>query len=756
MEDKNKKIKEKTGFGNRKKLSRKARETLKQYGTLNPFEEEVSSNSDEEKKSYRKVTESQLDKERQQESKYDNDNNSDDFIFDDDIRKRPASSYKKLIELLQKNSKNLNDREFFKRRKLEEEGKEYIEIFKNETKDDLENTLNNDDNGDNNDDEMLDEKSENDDDDDNNNNNNNNNNDLDDELLSNSNDLKKDNRDKDEKDEFEIHFGGDRPNDINIKIECVDEKKWKIFKTEDSILKFVTKYSLDEDEKREEENGLNFKSFKIKKKLLNTWEKLNGNKKEMFSGLQAHLFHNFSKYQDVLYSNRSYENSQEIRQIYVLHALNHIFKTRHTVLKNNAKITYAHSTNKEIDEFRDQGFTRPKVLILLPFRNSALNVVETMIKLSGSEQQENRKRFFDSYSIEADQERIDPKKPADFLETFKGNNDDMFRVGIKFTRKSMKFYSEFYNADIIIASPLGLRMIIGAEEDKKRDFDFLSSIELLIIDQCDSLLMQNWDHVKHIFDHLNLIPKSSHGCDFSRVKNWYLDGRAKYFRQTIIISEYLTPEINALFNKQMLNISGKLKIKRHYEGTILEVIPQIKQIFIRIDSPSISEDDDIRFKYFTEQILSLLKKSYPELSHTMIFIPSYFDFVRLRNYFEDKDYSFASICEYTPLPDVTRARSNFFSERSKILLCTERFHFFRRYNIRGIRHIIFYSLPDHPHFYSEINNFLISTKNEVEDESKLSCHILFSKFDLLRLERIVGTSRVDKMLQGNKNIFMFS
>ncbi|CAG8432805.1 11485_t:CDS:10 [Diversispora eburnea] len=668
MGEKNKKIKEKTGFGSGKRLSRKARETLKQYGTLNPFEEEeVSSNSDEEKKSYRKITESQLDKERQQESKFDNDdNNSDDFIFDDDdIRKRPASSYKKLIELLQKNSKNLNDREFFKRRKLEEEGKEYIEIFKNETKDDLENT-----------------------------------------NPSNSNDLKKGNQDKDEKDEFEIHFGDDQPNDINIKIENVDEKKWKISNTEDSILKLVTKYSLDEeeDDKKHEENGPNFISFKLKKKLLNTWEKLNGNKKEMFSELQGHLFRKFNKYQDVLYSNRSYENSQEIRQIYVLHALNHIFKTRQTVLKNNAKITYAHSTNKEIDEFRDQGFTRPKVLILLPFRNSALN--------------ENRKRFFDSYSIEADQERIDPKKPADFLETFKGNNDDMFRVGIKFTRKSIKFYSEFYNADIIIASPLGLRMIIGAEEDKKRDFDFLSSIELLIIDQCDSLLMQNWDHVKHIFDHLNLIPKTSHGCDFSRVKNWYLDGRSKYFRQTIIISEYLTPEINALFNKQMLNIAGKLKIKRHYEGTILEVIPQIKQIFIRIDSPSISEDDDIRFKYFTEQ------KSYPELSHTMIFIPSYFDFVRLRNYFEDKDYSFASICE--------------------------------RYNIRGIRHIVFYSLPDHPHFYSEINDFLILTKNEVEDESKLSCHVLFSKFDLLRLERIVGTSRVNKMLQGNKNIFMFS
>jgi len=81
---------------------------------------------------------------------------------------------------------------------------------------------------------------------------------------------------------------------------------------------------------------------------------------------------------------------------------------------------------------------------------------------------ENYERFLSEYSlpsgvtdklVENSQEY-----PEDHVEVFKGNIDDSFRVGAKVNRKQVKLFSEFYSADLIVASPLGLRTSIEKEE----------------------------------------------------------------------------------------------------------------------------------------------------------------------------------------------------------------------------------------------------------------------------------------------------
>ena len=90
--------------------------------------------------------------------------------------------------------------------------------------------------------------------------------------------------------------------------------------------------------------------------------------------------------------------------------------------------------------------------------------------------------------------------------------------------------------------------------DKSRDYDFLSSLDLIIVDQADVYLMQNWDHLVHLFDHTNQMPKDSHDVDYSRVRSWYLSGWSKFYKQLLVFSSFVTPEINSLFNTHSKSI----------------------------------------------------------------------------------------------------------------------------------------------------------------------------------------------------------
>ncbi|KAI9488556.1 hypothetical protein BDB00DRAFT_38877 [Zychaea mexicana] len=755
-------------------LSRKQKNDLKEYGTLIPDdfqddeedEENDNAESGEEggptKRRRRVVYEEDLDREMEEgQVQFESEEDEEEGDDEEEETWQKPSAYSQLVGSLQKTSKNQT---FYARIKREQEGFE-DEDSDGDDEDEEEQEVHDEndmavnDAEEENEEEEKDEEVEEEDDGEGI---------IDEEEKQDQimvGDESSDEEEGREEDPFSRHFTDDQPKEFDQKISLIEDKKWNAQTFEDDALKDVVGYTAVPDKSIKESKPVtDLVEAKVRGRLAKLWKKANKNvldsedESRVFTPLQDRLFQQFNEYRDVMYCNRSLDNADEIRNAYVLHALNHIHKTRDRIMRNTNKITKAQTDNIDIGDIRDQGFTRPKVLIVVPFRNSVVDIVDMMIKLSGSEQQENKKRFYDEYKLREKEEQ-DDTKPADFLATFKGNIDDHFRLAIKFTRKSMKFYSDYYAADMIIASPLGLRMMIGAEGDKKQDFDFLSSIELVIFDQASTFLMQNWEHVEHIFQFLNRIPLDTHGCDISRIKNWYLDKKATYLRQTLVFSEFLTPEFNAIFNKYFKNVAGKLKIKQKVEdGSILDVIPQVQQTFTRVDTTSLAAMDDTRFKYFVEKTLPGLRKSAIMQSHTLIFIPSYFDFVRIRNYFEDNMYSYEPLCEYTTPKGITRARGQFFHGRTSFLLYTERVHFFRRLNIRGTFHVVFYGLPDHPQFYNEVVNFLGLKFNEASaaEEATFSCTALFSRYDHLKLERIVGTERAQKMCTAQKNVFMFA
>jgi len=188
----------------------------------------------------------------------------------------------------------------------------------------------------------------------------------------------------------------------------------------------------------------------------------------------------------------------------------------------------------------------------------------------------------------------------------------------------------------------------------------------------------------HIMKHLHLQPTTTHGTDFARIRPWALDGLSKFYCQTVIFSSVMCPEHSALMSRHCNNYAGQVRVlDPMVKGTINKVtvqLPQVlnqqfqytqyynaitydlnqnvlfkvihtfrflpNQVFQYFDSPSLTETDNARFEFFTKKVLPSLKEKL--MSHTLVFVASYFDFVRLRNYFKkEEETRFVQICEYT-------------------------------------------------------------------------------------------------------------
>jgi U3 small nucleolar RNA-associated protein 25 len=533
---------------------------------------------------------------------------------------------------------------------------------------------------------------------------------------------------------------------------------------------------------------------------------------DILSKLQSAIYPSLANYQDIFISMYSNNNREAVDNLLCLHVVNHILASNQIIQLNNKRIQDQEGENNEDsddndesrEEWRDQGYTRPKVLVLLPTRGMAASFIEQMIQLLGDDDNnntfyENLERFQEEYGTvkpdpdlnsnqvmesvdEANRRRkaVLNAKGKDWLELFgdESNSDDDFKIGISFSSSKpnnkqqrngkknsnskkkglcVKFFSEFYHCDLILASPLGLKMSQDGEEEES-DFDFLSSVEVVLVHHSDVIYMQNWDHMNFLLDNINQQPKKSSGIDFSRVRKYLLDGEAANRRQLIFVSRFNDPHIQAAFNRKGTSIAGKLKVRKRYpddQASICNVLTNVRQIFQRVPCDSFLTQGDCRLKYFREHILPQIIRT--KQSHTLIFIPSYFEFVSLRNLLLKLEISFVSVTEYARGSEVSRGRARFLQGRKPIMLYTGRAHFFLRHHIKGAKHLIMFGLPEYADFYPGLLNMLADQPNLNDDalDSPMSSLGLFTSYDALSLERIVGSKRCERMLSGEKNMFLF-
>lgn len=63
------------------------------------------------------------------------------------------------------------------------------------------------------------------------------------------------------------------------------------------------------------------------------------------------------------------------------------------------------------------------------------------------------------------------------------------------------------------------------------------------------------------------------------------DFRAKYLRQTILLSRFDSPDCRAIFNRFCQNLQGKIRLERNdFLGLMGQVRPGVRQVFERFDS----------------------------------------------------------------------------------------------------------------------------------------------------------------------------
>jgi len=596
------------------------------------------------------------------------------------------------------------------------------------------------------------------------------------------------------------------------------------------------------------------------------------NDNHILSDAQAPVYSFLARYADVLdataATGKGSNNSKTDRRhqkdqhkLYSLHVLNHVLTSRTRIGRNNRHLKEVEKRRKEAEattgeekkqdgdvvpgtasaadasmddidvatmeerDVRDQGFTRPTVLVLLPTRGTCYQFVKKLYKLSGAKMEDEQEDRFDAdygemlddddeddrtqlkhekAEKEAQKERrrksVLESKGKEWNELFGdlANQDDDFKIGISLIPKSataksssnvsIKLYTDFFKSDIIVASPLGLKILLtpetsGEDDDddvnednknsgtKKGNCDYLSSIEICLVQHSEVIMMQNWDHVNDILALLNKEPKNNNGTDFSRVRNYLLEGQGARWRQLIVSSKYWDPTLLSTLKRFGKSLSGQLKVRRKVrdgDASISSVLVPIKQVFQKIPTSTFAHQSKARVNYFVKNLLPQLQRN--EQKQTLVFIPSYFDFCALRNALlklEKKDI-FVSVTEYSRGTEIGRGRARFLQGRKPIMLYTGRAHYFHRHAIKGTRNLVFLGLPEHPEFYADYVNLIrtagsgmdLGEHDDGDDYASggnkdTSCLALFTKYEAHALERVVGSTNATRMLGSENSVFMF-
>jgi len=121
---------------------------------------------------------------------------------------------------------------------------------------------------------------------------------------------------------------------------------------------------------------------------------------------------------------------------------------------------------------------------------------------------------------------------------------------------------------VLIFSPLAL---ITQTHLGHGALDFISSIEIILMDRADVISMQNWSQIIACLKKVNRIPEHWNKSDIIRVRQWYLSGQAYFYRQTIVLSSHTSVEMHSLIFHNCRNHNGVWRLTINPRGLLSTV-----------------------------------------------------------------------------------------------------------------------------------------------------------------------------------------
>lgn len=436
-----------------------------------------------------------------------------------------------------------------------------------------------------------------------------------------------------------------------------------------------------------------------------------------------YLFNCMNSYVDVFLSGCKVGDMESVRYLYALHAANHVSKT----------------VNSDVE--KSQGFTKPRVLYICGLKSNAHDFIcHLMQLLSFKKEDPMYDKFMEEYELpedEADKQKASfhkTDKSFDFVETFSGNQDDAFKIGLRYYKKRLHFYSSFYKSDIIVASPLGLNLMLQDNE-----YDFMSSIEVILIDRLDVIKFQNWRFLLDLIEKINLPLSKWRDADLNLLRVSTIDGHVKLYRQTIAVSCTQHSIFNALF-RRFENKRGFIKLAYKPTNDVVLLGSQLKvqQLFIKVAAATVKDCEAELMKYFIKNMLSSLQG----IGGVLIVLGDYTHFLRIT-----KDLQFANF-EYLPCHEsctpkqMLFARQQFQAGKTPAIITTSRLLFFKRYVIKGTSKVFFVVPPEYPDIYREaFKMFDLSKKNSVVT--------LYTQYNANQLEPIMDQEKLRRLLSAS-------